>query len=402
MANIHAGSWLGLPDFGITEKIGDVLGRQRTSQGGSQLFGSQQASGDTLGVSSGPMQSVQMQSIPGQTTGSFGSTGYAAGGGSARGTAGSGDSRIGQLQKMQQSGGLNPVQQGELDQYMQQAPAQQQINYDALIAPALQALEEAVAPAQAEYGANVAGIEASQARGRGQLQTSLGEAQRSATRRKGEVSTQSESAMDEARRQFAEMQQGLQARYGRTTGTGAFAETYLGGQTLRNISQQRTALTSAITQIDDRLEQVKGITDVALSDIDQQAQAQKLQAKTSLDNALSQIRTAKGELLGRKAELAKQAMEFYQQQVAQVNANNTSFKQQLLRDQLGAEQRLQEARQKASGAVQKLQSVTLGSADKGYTGYAFNPTTGAFSQPTQLGGGQLERLSEEEDDNFVD
>lgn len=37
----HKGSWLGLPDFGITEKASDLLGRGRTNQGGSNLLGSQ-------------------------------------------------------------------------------------------------------------------------------------------------------------------------------------------------------------------------------------------------------------------------------------------------------------------------------------------------------------------------
>ena len=267
----------------------------------------------------------------------------------------------------------------------QPQPQQPTIDYDALIAPALQALEGAVAPAQSEYEANVSGIETTRTKGRGQLQASLGEAQTSATRRKGEVTQQSESAIDEARRQFSEMQQGLQSRYGKTTGTGAFAETYLGGQTLRNIAGQRQALAQAVSTIDDRLEQVRTVTDIALKDVDEQAGTQKLQAKSSLDNALQQIRMAKGELLSRKTELAQQAMQFYQQQVAQVNANNTAFKQQLYQQQAAAEQRLQEARSRAGEAVQKLQSVTMGSADTGYFGASFNPATGEYGNVTQFG-----------------
>lgn len=34
---VHAGSWFGLPDFGVTEAIGGLLGAPRTSQGGSNL-----------------------------------------------------------------------------------------------------------------------------------------------------------------------------------------------------------------------------------------------------------------------------------------------------------------------------------------------------------------------------
>lgn len=35
----HAGSWFGLPDFGISEAIGNILGSPRTPQGGSNIFG---------------------------------------------------------------------------------------------------------------------------------------------------------------------------------------------------------------------------------------------------------------------------------------------------------------------------------------------------------------------------
>ncbi len=35
----HPGSWFGLPEFGITERIGDLLGLQKDPQsGGSQLY----------------------------------------------------------------------------------------------------------------------------------------------------------------------------------------------------------------------------------------------------------------------------------------------------------------------------------------------------------------------------
>jgi len=37
MADVHAGSWFGLPDLGITEAIGKVLGAPTTSQNGSNL-----------------------------------------------------------------------------------------------------------------------------------------------------------------------------------------------------------------------------------------------------------------------------------------------------------------------------------------------------------------------------
>ena len=38
----HSGSWFGLPDFGITESIGRILGAPKTAQGGSNIFGNSQ------------------------------------------------------------------------------------------------------------------------------------------------------------------------------------------------------------------------------------------------------------------------------------------------------------------------------------------------------------------------
>ncbi len=53
---IHSGSWLGLPDFGLTEAIGRLLGQQTTYQGGSNLIGAQpsHASSGVLGASTEP------------------------------------------------------------------------------------------------------------------------------------------------------------------------------------------------------------------------------------------------------------------------------------------------------------------------------------------------------------
>lgn len=66
---IHAGSWMGLPDFGITEKIGSLFGAPRTSQGGSNLIGGNDV--QTLGTSNyvppqfGPQQPPPINYPPG-------------------------------------------------------------------------------------------------------------------------------------------------------------------------------------------------------------------------------------------------------------------------------------------------------------------------------------------------
>lgn len=56
LPHAHSGSWFGLPDFGVTEAVGGLLGQPRTAQGGSNLFGGTRAqtptqpSGQVLGT----------------------------------------------------------------------------------------------------------------------------------------------------------------------------------------------------------------------------------------------------------------------------------------------------------------------------------------------------------------
>ncbi len=285
----------------------------------------------------------------------------------------------------------NPIQDARYKQLLEARPEQQTIDYDAMIRPALEALDQSIAPQESAYQANIMGIDANTAKAQGELGQSLTTAQTEAGRNRERLTGQTESAVDEARRQFAEIQQGLQARYGGTTGSGAFTEGLAGRQALQNIGQQRTALTQAISTIDDRLEQVRSVTELAKQDTEQQAQAQKAQAKAQLDNALNSIRIARGELLSKKVQLAQEAMQFYQQQVAQVEARNAAFTQQLFRDQQAAEQKLLEAKSTAGSAIQKLQLVNIDSIP-----YVFNPYTGATQKangtmgPVNTGGIQGE------------
>lgn len=290
-------------------------------------------------------------------------------------SGGNGGSNSGQVLGGQTGGGGN----GDQGAPYEQSPGQPSIDYDALIAPALQALDQATQAPQSEYTADVANIEANRAKAKGELQQNYATGQTEAARNRTRVTGQAESAIDEARRQFAEIQQGLQARYGGTTGSGAFVEGLAGRQALQNIGQQRQALTQAITTIDDRLEQVRSVTEMAQQDVDQQAEAQKAQAKAQLDNALNSIRIARGELLSRKVELAQNAMQFYQQQVAEVNARNAAFKQQLYRDQQAAEQKLLGAKDTATKQIKQFELVNINDNP-----YVFNPYTGA-TQPASSG-----------------
>lgn len=92
MAAPHKGSWFGLPDFGVTEKINDLLKRPRTNQGGSNLYGSQIKSSAQTKPKTNSVQGASTTQLTGYNTpipGKYGvSTGgtYNQAGGSSQGT----------------------------------------------------------------------------------------------------------------------------------------------------------------------------------------------------------------------------------------------------------------------------------------------------------------------------
>lgn len=274
------------------------------------------------------------------------------------------------------------------DQGAQQQPQQGSYDFDAMIAPALQALDEAMGPLQQGYNENVAGIQGRQATQQASTNQQIGAQQQTLTQAGQTQTGIADTAANEARRQFAEIQRGLQSRYGGTTGTGQFAESYAGAQTMRNMANIKQGLSQAMTEIDNKRQQVQEIGRIALQDIEDKTAEQIRQSKAQLDASLAQIRSQKGELQGRKAELAMNAMQFYQQSVGQVNAQNAAFKQNLIMSQQQADNALQMAIQKGQGVASSFTPYNLNFGDV-KTPVMYNKQTGAYNYIPQPGGGAM-------------
>lgn len=269
---------------------------------------------------------------------------------------------------------------------MQEAPSAPSIDFDALIKPALDGLDAAIGPLQDSSAADIQGIESNRVSQTAQTNQSIGAQTGTINQAKTDQRGMENSAADEARRQYAEVQQGIQSRYGGTTGTGAFATELAGGQAIRSIANVHEAASHAIAGLDDKLVQVQEIGRIALSDIENQAKDQTAKAKSNLELALADIRNQKGQLLAHKAEMAANAVQQYQQTVNQVNANNTAFKQQLYLQQQQAEQNLSAARSRATAIVSNANPVGLsGNVDTTnlFTGQ------GKAAAPAQTGGGSI-------------
>lgn len=269
---------------------------------------------------------------------------------------------------------------------LEQAPGQPSIDFDSLIAPALQALDSSIAPLQQQSEANIQGIEADKTKLISRAQADLGKQETSLESARTRQNQEGESAANEARRQFSEIQQGLQARYGGTTGTGAFASEIAGRQTMQNIGQIRQGLSNAMMEIDNKLSQVREIATIQIQDIEDQSRGLISQEKARLEQSLADIRRQKGELQGRKAELAMQAMQIYQNTVNEINARNAQFKQQLFVQQQQAENQLRLAQQRAQQVSESYSLYNLSQGNQ-MTPVRVGNKTGAV-QPLNIPGGQ--------------
>jgi len=293
-----------------------------------------------------------------------------------------------------------------LQQSQPEAPT---IDYDAMIRPVLENLDKSIGDFQSANQAIEGGITGWQGAQTAATKQSFGEQEQTLGRTKTETQARAEgavkeqqklkeSASDQARRQTAELMQGIQSRFGGSSGTGVALSEIMGAQGTRNLANiQTTAMKQvadirqnlgfAMQEISDKLGQIQEMGRVALQDIDSKAEQQMASAKHQLAQDLSAIRAQKTELQSKKLELVQRSMENYQQAVQQVNANNTAFKQQLFQQQAVAEQELKMAMQKAQNtakSIPNMQFKTVSLTGGGQQAYTFNPSTGK-TEPVTAG-----------------
>ena len=285
-------------------------------------------------------------------------------------------SRYDELKGIADQGNLNPSQKTEWEQYMQAQPQQPSIDFDALIRPALEGLDAAIAPLTQQTENQIGQLQAGAKTATQSAQQSFGAQQQQLDTARTSAQQEGQSAADEARRQYSEIAQGQQARYGGSTGTGRFANEILGAQTLRNIGQVRQQVSNAVLQIDEKKQQVEEIGRIALQDIQDKTTDQIQQARDNLNIELSKIRQQKGELQARKAEMAANAIQIYQNQVAQVNQSNAQFLQQLFMQQQQATQQLELAKQRAAQTASEIPELKFSVLGEGQTLVGYNPQTG--------------------------
>ena len=204
-------------------------------------------------------------------------------------------------------------------------------------------------------------VEAERARRQSELE---GQAQRESGR--------TEQNVAEQRRIASELAQGLQARFGATTGTGQFASEILGRESMRGIAESRQAFNDVMRQITDETNKVLGIVQNQLFEIDKNLENAKIDARNNLSQRLAEIDAQKGQLESRKAEMKFDMLKEFAAINADIEARNTAFRQSLYERAQAIQNQYNEFTQLANP------DVVAGLRDAGILGDTFQGATANF------------------------
>ena len=312
------------------------------------------------------------------------------------------------------TGGGNQSQDNS-QQYEEQAPQPPQIDFDALIQPALDALSQAEGAVNASGEADISAIESGATTQKGSLGTAKTSAERDVASRQATTQSAGESAINESRRAAAELQQGLASKYGASSSTGLGASAIVGAQSARVIGQQRAQLTLALNEVENAKTGIIETYNNAIKEVDNTTATLKAQARSTLQTNLAQIGQSRATLQSKKAELVYNAMETYRQEVNAVNQRNTAFKQTLYTQQQAANARLVEIETQAKNKLNSVPQPNFQLKTNELTGEilgGYNPQTNTLSPVNQgsistkktdtplagAGLGSLETLAQ--DENF--
>ena len=242
-----------------------------------------------------------------------------------------------------------PTQQQPVDQGapFEQAPEQPSIDYNAIFAPAFEALSGQEQAARAGTEAGIAGVEQEAAGRRAGILSEQESRLGQFGQQRREATGQTESAISQARRQAAELQQGIQARFGGTTGTGRFTSEVLGAQATQNSAQNQAALQNTLGKITQSENELRTKVTDLVNQEDQRLETAKLNLRAQLQQTLAAIGGERGRLETEKAQSRIDILNQYQQVLASINQRNTAFKQSLFLQAQQAQDELEKLRARA-------------------------------------------------------
>jgi len=202
-------------------------------------------------------------------------------------------------------------------------------NLDPMFQPLLDNLQQSIGDSTNAEATQEGALQSDYQSNQNTINNQLGDQMGQFGNQQNQLSTQTENAKAQARQGAAEIQQGLQARYGGTTGTGAFASELSGRQANQSIGQLNQNAINGYQAIDTARNHAQALHDSAIQDLNSKLTVAKNQAKDALAARITQIKGDQANLQGQKASLTQLAIQHYQDTVNQINQFNTSFQQNL-------------------------------------------------------------------------
>lgn len=306
---IHAGSWLGLPDFGITE----ALTKNRTSQGGSNLIGS-------APKAAAPAPKPQ---VLGSSTANIYGSGYDSKGNLISSGGGGGGGNI-PSSPINNNQGYQQIQQGQ-----DNGNAQIDSDYNmsmSMLDNAASGLQSQAGSANSQISNDAAGVQTSlgaqQATGEQGVQSSLSTAEKQGT-----------SAMQQARDLFRQTQQSNNSQLSAlgissSSVSEALAER-LGVETARRIAGVTGSLDEVRQNATNELGRIKNYYSEKKTQLDENVRIQKDQIQQSLVQGLNQINSARSQAASDKAQARSSLLQQVQNQIGQLTMQQQQFDQQL-------------------------------------------------------------------------
>ena len=337
----HKGSWFGLPDFGVTEAVGSLLGKEPTYQGGSNIVGGQpQAPAQVLPASTGPIYGPEylgpQNNIP-------------SGGGFQQGTAnpnpapsGGGD------------GGGGQTGPSEMDMINQAYEQEQQM------LGGLESSARSMASTAQGNLRNEAGVL------KGQTKQELGLRQKELGQRTEQVGVDTQESRTRIKQMLNDLQQ-RNAAFLASRGGGAFESSLgqaVGERFGRTAASQVGGLENqrvqAINEISLEAERVNQFYDKKLSEIDLNLQQNLANIEGELQAQLGNIAQARTASARAKAEATTQAWQNYANQRAQLNLQSFNLQQSLAQWAMQKGQTLAQAQQFALNNTPTINPAQFG------------------------------------------
>jgi hypothetical protein len=304
MANLpHSGSWLGLPDFGITEAIGGLIGAPRTSQGGSNVLGSQKAAA--------PMQkSVQgAKQVPVPN-----GVGPAPTGGGYR-------------PPVTNNNNPQPTNNTNFDAEAQRRAEEEAIN--SLYGESENYLNQAESAVRADYPNAMQAAESEFATSQGMLTGSKEQGVNSLNMQQKQGQNRKEDALSAARRILQEVGMGALQRFGGSSSAGEAATTLQGVEFQRQAGQTNRQFNDFSEQIGMKMQEVETNFNNGMLQIKQAKDTSIANATRDFQNKLLEIANSRAQIGQAKAQARLDALMNLRNQVFAIQQQNTQFEQTL-------------------------------------------------------------------------